>query len=117
MLPLFLMLKEVGLINSFAGVLVPVVTSIFGIFLVRQYALLDPDELLEAARVDGAGEGRIFLQIVVPVLTPILITWRCSPSSPWRLPVAADRAHRPGKNTPCPSRWRRCRGSMSRTMR
>jgi len=74
MLPLFLMLKEIGLINSFAGVLVPVVTSIFGIFLVRQYALSIPDELLEAARVDGAGEGRIFLQIVVPVLTPILIT-------------------------------------------
>jgi multiple sugar transport system permease protein len=74
MLPLFLMLKEIGLINSFAGVLVPVVTSIFGIFLVRQYALSIPDELLEAARVDGAGEARIFLQIVVPVLTPILIT-------------------------------------------
>jgi multiple sugar transport system permease protein len=74
MLPLFLMLKEMGLINSFAGVLVPVVTSIFGIFLVRQYALSIPDELLEAARVDGAGEGRIFVQIVVPVLTPILIT-------------------------------------------
>jgi multiple sugar transport system permease protein len=74
MLPLFLMLKEIGLINSFAGVLVPVATSIFGIFLVRQYALSIPDELLEAARVDGAGEGRIFLQIVVPVLTPILIT-------------------------------------------
>jgi multiple sugar transport system permease protein len=74
MLPLFLMLKELGLIDSFAGVLVPVVTSIFGIFLVRQYALSIPDELLEAARVDGAGEGRIFLQIVVPVLTPILVT-------------------------------------------
>jgi multiple sugar transport system permease protein len=74
MLPLFLMLKELGMINSFAGVLVPVATSIFGIFLVRQYALSIPDELLEAARVDGAGEGRIFLQIVVPALTPILIT-------------------------------------------
>jgi multiple sugar transport system permease protein len=74
MLPLFLMLKELGLIDSFAGVLVPVVTSIFGIFLVRQYALSIPDELLEAARVDGAGEGRIFLQIVAPVLTPILVT-------------------------------------------
>lgn len=74
MLPLFLMLKEIGLINSFAGVLVPVSASIFGIFLVRQYALSIPDELLEAARVDGASEGRIFLQIVVPALTPILIT-------------------------------------------
>ena len=74
MLPLFLMLKELGLINSFAGVLVPLVTSIFGIFLVRQYALSIPDELLEAARVDGASEGRIFVQIVLPVLIPILIT-------------------------------------------
>ncbi len=74
MLPLFLMLKEIGLINSFAGVLVPVTASIFGIFLVRQYALSIPDELLEAARIDGASEGRIFLQIVVPALTPILVT-------------------------------------------
>ncbi|HEV2866638.1 MAG TPA: carbohydrate ABC transporter permease [Allosphingosinicella sp.] len=74
MLPLFLMLKELGLINSFAGVLIPVTASIFGIFLVRQYALSIPDELLEAARVDGASEGRIFLQIVVPLMTPILIT-------------------------------------------
>ncbi|MBA3512486.1 carbohydrate ABC transporter permease [Sphingomonas sp.] len=74
MLPLFLMLKEIGLINSFAGVLVPVTASIFGIFLVRQYALSIPDELLEAARIDGASEGRIFLQIVVPALMPILVT-------------------------------------------
>lgn len=74
MLPLFLMLKELGLINSFAGVLIPVTASIFGIFLVRQYALSIPEELLEAARVDGASEGRIFVQIVVPVLMPILIT-------------------------------------------
>jgi multiple sugar transport system permease protein len=74
MLPLFLMLKEIGLINSFAGVLVPATASIFGIFLVRQYAMSIPDELLEAARVDGASEARIFVQIVVPVLTPILIT-------------------------------------------
>jgi multiple sugar transport system permease protein len=74
MLPLFLMLKEIGLINSFAGVLVPVSASIFGIFLVRQYALSIPDELLEAARIDGAGEGRIFIQIVLPALTPILVT-------------------------------------------
>jgi multiple sugar transport system permease protein len=74
MLPLFLMLKQFGLINSFAGVLVPLVTSIFGIFLVRQYALSIPDELLEAARVDGASEGRIFVQIALPVLIPILIT-------------------------------------------
>lgn len=74
MLPLFLMLKEIGLINSFAGVLVPVTASIFGIFLVRQYALSVPNELLEAARIDGASEWRIFLQIVLPALMPIVIT-------------------------------------------
>ena len=74
MLPLFLMLREIGLINSFAGVLVPFTATIFGIFLVRQYALSIPDELLEAARIDGASEGRIFLQIVLPALTPILVT-------------------------------------------
>lgn len=74
MLPLFLLLKELGLINTWAGVLVPSLASVFGIFLVRQYALSIPQSLLDAARVDGAGEGRIFLQVVVPLLRPILVT-------------------------------------------
>ncbi len=74
MIPLFLICKELGLVNSFAGVLVPNMATIFGIFLVRQYALSIPEEMLEAARVDGAGEWRIFLAIVLPSLTPILIT-------------------------------------------
>jgi multiple sugar transport system permease protein len=74
MLPLFLMLKQLGLVNSFAGVLIPQVASIFGIFLVRQYALTIPDALLEAARLDGAGELRIFRLIVLPLLGPILVT-------------------------------------------
>jgi multiple sugar transport system permease protein len=74
MLPLFLMLKQLGLVNTFAGVLIPQVASIFGIFLVRQYALTIPDALLEAARLDGAGELRIFRLIVLPLLGPILVT-------------------------------------------
>jgi multiple sugar transport system permease protein len=74
MLPLFLLLKNLGLVNSYAGVLVPALASIFGIALVRQYALSVPDEMLEAARVDGASEFRIFLSIVVPALRPILAT-------------------------------------------
>jgi multiple sugar transport system permease protein len=74
MLPLFLMLKQLGLVNSFAGVLIPSMASIFGIFLVRQYALTIPDALLEAARLDGAGELRIFRLIVLPLLGPILVT-------------------------------------------
>jgi multiple sugar transport system permease protein len=74
MLPLFLMLKQIGLVNSFAGVLIPSMASVFGIFLVRQYALTIPDALLEAARLDGAGELRIFRLIVLPLLAPILVT-------------------------------------------
>jgi len=74
MLPLFLMLKWLGLVNTYAGVLVPGMAGIFGIFLVRQYALGIPDELLEAARLDGASELRIFGSIVLPVLKPILVT-------------------------------------------
>lgn len=74
MLPLFLMLKQMGIINSYAGVVVPGLASVFGIFLVRQYARTIPDELLEAARIDGAGEWRIFWRIVLPMLKPVLVT-------------------------------------------
>ena len=74
MLPLFLMLKQMGLVNTYIGVLVPAAASIFGIFLVRQYALTIPDALLEAARLDGASELRIFRSIVLPLLGPILVT-------------------------------------------
>jgi multiple sugar transport system permease protein len=74
MLPLFLMLKSMGLVNTWAGVIVPGMAGVFGIFLVRQYAQSLPDELLEAARIDGAGEWRIFATIVLPLLQPILVT-------------------------------------------
>lgn len=74
MLPLFLLLKELGLINTYWGVIVPGLASIFGIFLIRQYTLSVPDELLDAARVDGAGELRIYWSVVLPVIVPILAT-------------------------------------------
>ncbi|MFD1788038.1 carbohydrate ABC transporter permease [Sphingomonas floccifaciens] len=74
MLPLFLELKALGLVNSYAGVLVPWLAGIFGIFLVRQYALSIPTEMLEAARVDGASEGQILTRIVLPALQPIIVT-------------------------------------------
>lgn len=74
MMPLFLMLKHLGLVNSYAGALVPWLAGVFGIFLVRQYALSLPDEILEAARIDGAGEWRIFTTIVLPLLKPIVVT-------------------------------------------
>ena len=74
MLPLFLLLKNMGLINTYWGVIIPGLASIFGIFLVRQYALAIPDEMLDAARVDGASEFRIFWSIVIPGIMPILAT-------------------------------------------
>lgn len=74
MMPLFLMLKHMGLVNSYAGALVPWLASVFGIYLVRQYALTIPDEMLEAARIDGAGELRIFASVVLPLLKPIVVT-------------------------------------------
>jgi multiple sugar transport system permease protein len=74
MVPLFLMLKQMGLVNTYGGVIVPGMASIFGIFLVRQYALSIPDELIEAARIDGASEMRIFRSVIVPLLKPIIVT-------------------------------------------
>jgi len=74
MLPLFLELKTLGLINTLVAAMIPGFAGVFGIFLVRQYALSIPDELLDAARLDGAGEWRVFTAVVLPVLAPILAT-------------------------------------------
>jgi multiple sugar transport system permease protein len=74
MMPLFLMLKVMGLVNTWAGVIVPGMAGVFGIFLVRQYARSLPDALLEAARIDGASELRIFWLVVLPLLKPVLVT-------------------------------------------
>jgi multiple sugar transport system permease protein len=74
MLPLFLLLKEMGLVNSYLGVMIPGLASIFGIFLMRQYTMSLPDSLLDAARIDGAGEFRIYWSLVLPLCKPILVT-------------------------------------------
>ncbi len=74
MIPLFLLMKWLHLVNSYGGVIVPALASVFGIYLVRQYARSIPDELLEAARLDGAGEWHIFIRIVLPLLKPIVVT-------------------------------------------
>ena len=74
MLPLFLMLKWVGLLNSYWGVLVPGVAGVYGVLFVRQATLAIPDEMLDAARIDGASEWRIFIVIVLPLLRPVVVT-------------------------------------------
>jgi len=74
MLPLFLIMREMGLVNTYWGVIIPSLASIFGIFLIRQYAISIPDDLIDAARIDGAGEFRIYWSVVLPVIRPILAT-------------------------------------------
>jgi multiple sugar transport system permease protein len=74
MVPLFLLLRQLGLVNTYGAIIVPALASIFGIFVVRQYALSIPDDVLEAARIDGASEFRIFRSIIVPLLRPVIVT-------------------------------------------
>jgi multiple sugar transport system permease protein len=74
MLPLFLELRALGAIDTYWGVIVPGMASVFGIFLVRQYALSLPDSVLDAARIDGAGEFRIYRSLVLYLCAPILVT-------------------------------------------
>jgi multiple sugar transport system permease protein len=74
MIPLFLLMKQLGLINTYWAVILPSAATIFGIFLIRQYTLSIPNALLDAARIDGAGEWRIYYSLVLPLIRPILIT-------------------------------------------
>ena len=98
-MPLFLELKVLGLVNSYGGVIVPALAGIFGIFLVRQSARAIPDELLESARIDGATELAIFRRVIVPLLKPVIVTlavfsflasWN---DFMWPLIVLTDEAH------------------------
>jgi ABC-type glycerol-3-phosphate transport system permease component len=70
--PLFIEVKLLGWENSYAGLIIPGMMNAFGVFMMRQYASDLPDELIEAARVDGAGEFHIFLRIALPLLLPAL---------------------------------------------
>lgn len=74
MLPLFLMLKWMGFINSYMAIIIPGLANIFGIFLIRQYCFSIPDSLIEAARLDGANDFLIYRKIILPLLTPVLAT-------------------------------------------
>src|SRR4029453_5539677 len=67
-------LRSLGLVNSYGGVIVAGIATVFGIFLVRQFALSIPDDLLDAARVDGASEWRIYWTIGLRALRAILVT-------------------------------------------
>jgi ABC-type glycerol-3-phosphate transport system permease component len=70
--PLFLIVAQLGLLNDYWGVILPRAAEAFGIFMVRQFMVGIPDELIEAARIDGASELGIFLKVVVPLSKPII---------------------------------------------
>lgn len=74
LVPLYHLISSLGLVDSYLGVLLPWLANAFGIFLVRQFMLDIPDELIEAARVDGAGELRIVVRVLAPLLKPALVT-------------------------------------------
>ncbi|MFS8115944.1 carbohydrate ABC transporter permease [Rhizobium jaguaris] len=70
--PLFIIVRAMGMLNSYAGLIVPAIFNAFGIFLLRQYYLSLPREIEEAARIDGAGYWRIYWSIILPLSRPIM---------------------------------------------
>jgi len=83
MLPVYLVIAKLGMANTLLGIIIPPSATPTGVFLLRQYMLTIPDELLEAARMDGAGEFRVYWQVVLPLTVPALtvltvfsIMWR-----------------------------------------
>jgi multiple sugar transport system permease protein len=74
MIPLYILTARMGLLNSYPGLILPFAMSAYGIFLMRQFIQPIPDELIDAARIDGAGDIRIFVSIVLPQLRPALAT-------------------------------------------
>ncbi|MFD3519706.1 carbohydrate ABC transporter permease [Streptomyces sp. NPDC058653] len=74
LLPLFVLMSKLQLIDSYAGLVLPFAAQAFGVFLMRQFMQSIPDELLEAARIDGAGEWYIFWRIAMPLVKPALAT-------------------------------------------
>ena len=74
LIPLFLIVRSFGWVNTYPGLIMPFAMSAFGVFLMRQFILAVPDDYIDAGRIDGASELRIYFQIVVPLIQPALIT-------------------------------------------
>lgn len=74
LIPRFLILKELGLYNSYAGMIIPIMIDAAGIFIMKQFFESIPVSVEEAARIDGAGVFRTFWTIVLPMATPALVT-------------------------------------------
>jgi multiple sugar transport system permease protein len=72
--PLFVLIANLGLVDSYPGLILPFLVTPFGVFLMRQFIIALPDDLLDAGRVDGAGELRILSAIIMPLCGPALAT-------------------------------------------
>lgn len=72
LIPLFVVVREMGMLDSYAGLIVPAVFNAFGIFLLRQFYLQLPRELEEAAIIDGCGYWRVYWSVVLPLSRPVL---------------------------------------------
>lgn len=72
MVPLYLIVRQFGWLNSYAGLIVPGLMTAFGVFMMRQYIVTLPDELFNAARIDGDSEFGIFLHVVLPQIKPAM---------------------------------------------
>lgn len=95
-LPVYQVVSSLGLVNTLWGMIIPAAATPTGVFLLRQYMLSLPDDLIEAARIDGAGEWRIFARIILPLCRPALavvaifsVIWRWNDFL-WPLIVAQD---------------------------
>jgi alpha-1,4-digalacturonate transport system permease protein len=96
LIPIYQAVAAMGMVNTYWGLIIPAAATPTGVFLLRQYMLTIPDELIEAARIDGMGEFRLFLTIILPLTKPALavlaifsIIWRWNDFL-WPLIVAQD---------------------------
>lgn len=74
LIPVFFIVRQLGWIDTYQGLVAPGLTSAYGIFLMRQFMVTVPDELIDAARIDGASEPMIYWRIVIPLVKPALAT-------------------------------------------
>ncbi len=72
--PVFIIIKELGLYDSLAGIIIPSVNTATGIFMFRTFFVSVPDDLVESARIDGASDGQIFARIMFPIAKPVVLT-------------------------------------------
>jgi len=96
LIPIYQVITKLHMVNTFWGLIIPAAATPTGVFILRQYMLTIPDEIIESARIDGAGDFRIFLRIIIPLAKPALavvtifsIMWRWNDFL-WPLIVAQD---------------------------